>query len=136
MLRFFKWVTPLGLLALGSNLALPADAAPLPLTTTVFNNATILLFPPYRDLVDLANNRDREGRNYTYWLYQSQKPMEVVVERDGDRWLLVQRTEQGDRQLRLRGQVRSAVQVIGLPSRVFPGLTGLQAIPPETVPNQ
>lgn len=134
--HFLKWVASLGVLAIGLPLALPAYAAePLPSSpTTVFNNTTILLFPPYRNLVEFLDNTDREGRNYTYWLYQAQKPIEVVIERDGDRLLLVQRTERGDRQLRRQGQVRSAVQVIGLPSRVFPGLAGVQVIPPETVP--
>lgn len=132
-----KWFTSLvGVVTIGLPPALPAHAEPpQPLPTTVLNNTMILLLPQYRDLVELVNNNDRAGRNYTYWLYQSQNPIEVVVERDGDRLLLVQRTERGKRQLRMQGQVRSAVQVIGLPSRVFPGLTGVQVIPPETVPN-
>lgn len=135
--HFLQWVVSLGVLAIGLPLPLPADAAepPQPFPATVFNNTTILIFPPYRDLVELVNNSDRAGRNYTYFLYQSQKPMEVVAERDGDRILLVQRAERGDRQLRRQGQVRYAVQLIGLPSRVFPGLTGVQVIPPEMVPN-
>lgn len=133
--NFLTWIASLSMLAIGFPLALPGNAEPpQPSPTTVFNNTTILLLPQYRDLVELVNSRDRTGRNYTYFLYQSGKPMEVVAERDGDRILLVQRTDRGRRQLSRQGQVRSAVQVIGLPSRVFPGLTGVQVIPPETVP--
>jgi hypothetical protein len=121
-------------MAVGGFSALPVAAIPHPrLPETGLDPTTILLLPTYRDLVGLGDNRDRQSRNYTDWLYQTSPPIEVVLERDGDRLLLVQRTERGDRQLRRQGQVRSAFQVIGLPSRVFPGLTGVQAIPPETV---
>jgi len=57
----------------------------------------------------------------------------VVVERRGDRILLVDRTEVRGRKLKKKGKVVAAYQVVGLPSRVFPGMTGLRQIPADTV---
>jgi hypothetical protein len=105
-----------------------------PSQQSVYTNATIAIFPPYRDLVQVDSNADSSGRNVVYWLHQAGQPLEVVVERDGDRILLVDRTRTQERKLKKQGQVVSAYQTIGLPSRVFPGLIGVQRIPPETVP--
>ncbi|MDX2231954.1 MAG: hypothetical protein NW220_20130 [Leptolyngbyaceae cyanobacterium bins.349] len=75
------------------------------------------------------------GRNVVYYVYAPQRQAtEVVIERRGDRILVVDRTPVRGRKLRKRGQVVSAYQVVGLPSRVFPGMTGLRQIPPEQVP--
>lgn len=111
-------------------------------TTTVFNTTSINIFPAYRNLV-IENedkdddNNDNEGysRNIVYYVYAPrQQVTEVVVERQGDRILLVDRTNVRGRKLKKRGQIVSAYQVVGLPSRVFPGLTGLRQIPAEQVP--
>jgi hypothetical protein len=141
------WVIPWAGLAI----ALPSRANPIPTRAaveslvftpinlnasrqTVYNNSAIAIFPPYRDLLGLATNADGNSRTVVYWLYQAGKPpLEVVVERDGDRMLLVDRTPRQERKLRKKGQVVAAYQTVGLPSRVFPGLVGVQVIPPETV---
>lgn len=115
-------------------------------TTTVFNTTSINIFPAYRNL--LIENEDSTNintntndanagysRNVVYYVYAPSQPTtEVVIERQGDRILLVDRTEVRGRKLKKRGQVISAYQVVGLPSRVFPGLTGLRQIPAEQVP--
>ncbi len=139
MVQFPQFACGLGLATVLA-IATAAQANPVvfpsdrPFSTTVFNNSSILLFPPYRDLVEMPNNKDRSSRNYIYSLYQAGKlPLEVVVERDGDRLLLVERPLVGKRMLKKRKQALAAYQVVGLPSRVFPGLTGFQKIPPETV---
>lgn len=74
------------------------------------------------------------GRNYVYYIYQQRGPVEVVVEQDDDdRILVVERTQVRGRKLKQRGRVLSAYQVVGMPSRVFPGLVGLRQIAPEAV---
>lgn len=107
-------------------------------TTTVFNNNSITIFPGYRNLLidQTANNQDDSGYggNVVYYIYAPQKqPTEVVIERQGDLLLVVDRTPIRGRKLKKQGQVISAYQVVGLPSRVFPGLTGLRQIPAEQV---
>jgi hypothetical protein len=102
----------------------------------------IVAIPPYRDLMLETNPLHRRqssfeqyGNATVYRLHQAGiPPLDVVVERGGDRVLLVDRTRRQGRKLANRGQVVRAVEVVGLPSRVFPGLVGVQAIPPETVP--
>ncbi len=108
-------------------------------TTTVFNVNSITIFPGYRNLLV---EREREGddnesysSNVVYYIYAPQKrATEVVIERQGDRILVVDRSLVRGRKLKKQGQVISAYQVVGLPSRVFPGLTGLRQIPAEQVP--
>ncbi len=108
--------------------------------TTVFNNSSITIFPGYRNLLTVTrgeNDDDDDNRNYgrntTYYVYQQRGTTEVVVERRGDRILLVDRTEVRGRKLKKKGKVVAAYQVVGLPSRVFPGMTGLRQIPADTV---
>jgi len=114
-------------------------------TTTVFNTTSINIFPAYRNLLieqesdddDDDDDDDNEGygSNVVYYVYgQRTQATEVVIERQGDRILVVDRTPVRGRKLKKRGQVISAYQVVGLPSRVFPGLTGLRQIPAEQVP--
>jgi hypothetical protein len=109
-------------------------------TTTVFNTASINIFPAYRNLLvewggDDDDGTEGFGRNVVYYVYGQRGAItEVVIERQGDLILVVDRTPVGRRKLKKRGQVVAAYQVIGLPSRVFPGLTGLRQIPPEQVP--
>lgn len=111
-------------------------------TTTVFNNSSITIFPGYRNLLTVTrgdsddddDDDDRNyGRNTSYYIYQQRGTTEVVVERQGDRILLVDRTEVRGRKLKKKGKVVAAYQVVGLPSRVFPGMTGLRQIPADTV---
>ncbi len=83
---------------------------------------------------DNDDDDDRKyGRNTSYYVYQQKGASEIVVERQGDRILLVDRTEVRGRKLKQRGKVVGAYQVVGLPSRVFPGMTGLRQIPTDTV---
>ena len=83
---------------------------------------------------DDSRSSDNDDSNATYTIYQQRGSVEVVVERDSeDRILLVER-DRSDRQLppgqaKRRGRVVSAYQVVGLSSRVFPGLVGLRQIP-------
>jgi hypothetical protein len=86
-----------------------------------------------------SNNDDDardDDRSTTYTIYRQRGTVEVVVERDSeDRILLVER-DRSDRQLppgqaKRRGRVVSAYQVVGLSSRVFPGLVGLRQISAE-----
>jgi hypothetical protein len=122
-------------------LAVPAVAAPLPTQNLATYTATsVFLFPPYQDLLgqgtSMESNADSSGRNFVYWLYQPGKPpLEVVIEQDGETILLVDRTLTQQRKLKKRGQVVGAYRAIGLPSKVFPGLIGIQQIPPELVRN-
>ncbi len=113
--------------------------------TTVFNTTSINIFPAYHNLLienqdnrNINDNRDANGgysSNIIYYLYVPRKqPTEVVIERQGDRILLVDRTQVQGRKLNKRGQVVAAYQGVGLPSRVFPGLMGLRQIPAEQVP--
>jgi hypothetical protein len=111
----------------------------------VFNTTSITIFPVYRNLlVENADNDNTHANtdanggyssNVVYDIYATwQQPTEVVIERQGDRILLVDRTQVQGRKLNKRGQAVAAYQVVGLPSRVFPGLTGLRQIPAEQVP--
>ena len=109
-------------------------------STTVFNNSSITIFPGYRNLlIETRGNGDDDdddrnyGRNTSYYVYQQRGTTEVVVERRGDRILLVDRTEVRGRKLKKKGKVVAAYQVVGLPSRVFPGMTGLRQIPADAV---
>lgn len=113
-------------------------------STTVFNSSSTVIFPGYRNLIienqndddndDDDNDSGRYGNNVVYYVYAPRKPVtEVVVERQGDRILIVDRSTVRGRKLKKRGQVIGAYQVVGLPSRVFPGMTGLREIPPEQV---
>ncbi len=111
-------------------------------TTTVFNTTSINIFPGYRSfLIERSREDDDDddnqgySRNFVYYIYTPRGgATEVVIERQGDRILVVDRTAVRGRKLKKRGQVVAAYQVIGLPSRVFPGLTGLRQLPPEQVP--
>ena len=109
-------------------------------STTVFNNSSITIFPGYRNLlIETRGDGDDDdddrnyGRNTSYYVYQQRGTTEVVVERRGDRILLVDRTEVRGRKLKKKGKVVAAYQVVGLPSRVFPGMTGLRQIPADAV---
>ena len=109
-------------------------------STTVFNNSSITIFPGYRNLlIETRGNGDDDdddrnyGRNTSYYVYQQRGTTEVVIERRGDRILLVDRTEVRGRKLKKKGKVVAAYQVVGLPSRVFPGMTGLRQIPADAV---
>ncbi len=110
-------------------------------STTVFNSSSITIFPGYRNLLTVTrgerddddNEAQSYGRNTSYYVYQQRGTTEVVVERQGDRILLVDRTEVRGRKLKKKGKVVAAYQVVGLPSRVFPGMTGLRQIPADTV---
>lgn len=112
-------------------------------STTVFTNTTITNFPGYYNLLietsrdnddDDGDDDDNYGNNVVYYIYTPRRQAtEVVIERQGDRILLVDRSETRGRKLKKRGQVIGAYQVVGLPSRVFPGLTGLRQLPPEQV---
>jgi hypothetical protein len=103
---------------------------------TVYNNAAIVIFPPYQELLSPVTGADSPGRSVVYQVYPLGQPsLEVVIEQNGDRILLVDRTLTQERKLKKRGQVMAAYETVGLPSRVFPGLTGIQRIPPETVRN-
>ena len=109
-------------------------------STTVFNNSSITIFPGYRNLlIETRGDGDDDdddrnyGRNTSYYVYQQRGTTEVVIERRGDRILLVDRTEVRGRKLKKKGKVVAAYQVVGLPSRVFPGMTGLRQIPADAV---
>ncbi len=110
-------------------------------STTVFNTSSITIFPGYRNLIignrvdDDDDDNEGFGRNVVYYVYVPRREVtEVVLERQGDRILVVDRTVVRGRKLKKKGQVVAAYQIVGLPSRVFPGLTGLRQIPAEQVP--
>ncbi|NJP11884.1 MAG: hypothetical protein HC866_22410 [Leptolyngbyaceae cyanobacterium RU_5_1] len=108
-------------------------------SSVLFNRLFVTYIP------ELSYDRDRDdndddfnsrgyGRNYTYSIYQPKGQVEVVAERDDrDRLIIVERETIRGRKLKQRGRAVSAYQVIGLPSRVFPGLVGVRQIPPELV---
>jgi len=73
------------------------------------------------------------GSNVVYQVYRPGAVV-VVVERVGNRIILVERESTRGRALGKRGRVISAYEQVGLPSRVFPGLTGLRQIPASSVP--
>lgn len=60
-------------------------------------------------------------------------PVQLVTEQVGDRILLVERERGRGLALGRRNRVVAAYTVIGLPSRVFPGLVGLRQISTEEV---
>ncbi len=110
-------------------------------TTFVSNTTYIKLFNPSLFVVGQTTD-DQENQlgesNVTYTIYQSRRAVEVVVENAPDDQILLVERDRSDRQLppglaKHRGRVLSAYQVIGLPSRVFPGLVGLQQIPTDQV---
>lgn len=117
-------------------------------STTVFNSTSIVIFPGYQNLLlenynddgddgdDDGDDDDNQGygRNVVYYVYAPKKESaEVVIERDGDVILVVDRSAVRGRKLKKKGQVVAAYKVVGLPSRVFPGLTGLRQIPADQV---
>jgi len=121
-------------------------------SNTVFINTTIItsttVFSPtvtiVRAFYPSALVRESDFSNVTYSVYQPERTVEVVVERgrgddddddddDDDRIVVVEREKIRGRSVKKRGRVISAYKVVGLPSRVFPGLTGLRQIPAEQV---
>ncbi|XHX78904.1 MAG: hypothetical protein RBJ76_02925 [Stenomitos frigidus ULC029] len=124
-------------------------------TNFVANTTYIKLFNPSLFVVNSTDNDDdddsrgdddRRSRdndddddndsNAAYTIYRQRGSVEVVVERGSDDRILLVERDRNDRQLppgqaKRRGRVVSAYQVVGLSSRVFPGLVGLQQIPAE-----
>ncbi|MBW4519549.1 MAG: hypothetical protein KME16_07595 [Scytolyngbya sp. HA4215-MV1] len=64
----------------------------------------------------------------TYTIYSLSNPNQIQVEQDDDDNVLVVDHHSGG-----KGQVVAAYTIIGLPSRIFPGLVGLKQISPSSV---
>ncbi|PZV18096.1 MAG: hypothetical protein DCF22_02295 [Leptolyngbya sp.] len=134
-------ITPSTTGSASSTTTVSASTSTTVFSTTVFNSSSITIFPGYRNLLTVTRGENDDddgdarnyGRNTSYYVYQQRGTVEVVVERRGDRILLVDRTEVRGRKLNKKGKVVGAYQVVGLPSRVFPGMTGLRQIPADTV---
>ncbi len=105
------------------------------LINTSANTTYVRTFNPTQ-LVMGGYGRDRDDDkdddvifgNLTYTVYVN-RPVQVVVEQDRKGRIVVVEREKGPRARGSKRRVLSTYQVIGLPSRVFPGLTGLKQIP-------
>lgn len=91
-------------------------------------NPTQLVTGSYGGDDDNDNDDDVIFGNLTYRVY-AKRAVQVVVERDdAGRIIVVERERGRGRALGRKKRVISTYQVLGLPSRVFPGLVGLKQI--------
>ncbi len=93
-----------------------------------FNPTQLVMGSSGRDRDDDDRDDDVIFGNLTYTVYVN-RPVQVVVEQDKKGRIVVVEREKGPRARGSKRRVLSTYQVIGLPSRVFPGLTGLKQIP-------
>jgi len=118
-------------------------AANFTFINTNVSTSTVRLFQPTSLVTGQYGDDDDDGDdddndvifgNLTYTVY-AKRAVQVVVESDNNGRIYVVEREQGrGRALGRKRRVISTYQVVGLPSRVFPGLVGLKQIAnaPET----